>query len=260
MPAITDNTPDTWEELEEIVTAILCECGMDARRQVRLSTPRGTITVDAYAEETTRGIVQSIVCECKYWKSNIPSAVIREFRTVMQETGAHRGYIISRAGFQRGAVEAAVSTNIELLTFSEFQDIYFEKWIHKRLWDIEEAIGDFNTYYEPIGRPGYSQLKSEEERSAYDEVWNKYLFAGLMLMPFSPYVRMIGSHPIPELPLNISEMESRGVQIPDDIKMATAYREFFEIIQIYARVGLSELRAVNPITRGKPPETITRDD
>ena len=64
MPAITDTTPKTWEELEEIVTAILCECGMAARRHVPLSTPRGTITVDVYAEETTEGIVQNIICEC----------------------------------------------------------------------------------------------------------------------------------------------------------------------------------------------------
>ena len=178
----------------------------------------------------------------------------------MQETGAHRGFIISKVGFQSGAVEAATSTNVELLTFSEFQAMYFDKWIHRRLWDIEEDIGDFNTYYEPIGRPGYSKLKSEEERIAYDDVWNKYLFAGLMLMPFSPYVRMIGNYPIPELPFDVSRMESKGIQIPDDIRMATGYREFFEIVQDYARVGLIALRGVNPITRGRPTETITRDD
>lgn len=260
MPAITDNTPDTWEELEEVVTAILLECGMDARRQVQFPTPRGKITVDVYAEETTRGIVQNIVCECKYWKRKIPSSVIREFRTVMQETGAHRGYIISSAGFQLGAVEAAISTNIELLTFVEFQEVYFDKWIHKRLWDIEEEVRDFNIYYEPIGRPGYSQLETEVERIAYDEVWNKYLFAGLMLMPFSPYTRMFGNRPTPELPFDVSEMENGGIHIPDDIKMATAYREFFELVLAYARVGLSALREVNPITRGKPPETDTHDD
>ena len=195
MLTITDNMPDTWEVLEETVTAILCECGINACRQVRLSTPRETITVDVYAEETINGIVQSIICECKYWKSNIPGAIIREFRTVLQETGAHRGYVISKVGFQSGAVDAAASTNIELLTFSEFQEVYFEKWFHKRLWDIEEEVGDFNTYYEPIGRPGYSHLKTEEERIAYDEVWSKFLFAGLILMPFSPYLRMVGNYP-----------------------------------------------------------------
>ena len=260
MSVITNNAPDTWEELEELVTAILCECGMAARRQVPLHTPRGTIAIDVYAEETAKGIVQSILCECKYWKRNIPSAVVREFRTVVQDTGAHRGYIISKAGFQTGAVEAATFTNIELMTLSKFQEVYFDKWIHKRLWDLEEAIGDFNTYYEPFGRPGYSQLKSEEERATYDAVWNRYLFAGLILAPFSPYLRMVESSPIPELPFDLSKMESVGIQIPDDIRMATAYREFFQILKDYAREGLSALRGVNPITRGQPPEAITRDD
>jgi|HubBroStandDraft_4_1064222.scaffolds.fasta_scaffold1395102_1 hypothetical protein len=41
---------------------------------------------------------------------------------------------------------------------------------------------------------------------------------------------------------------------------ASAYREFFAILTEYARNGLQELRVVNPITSGKAPEDITRDD
>ncbi len=257
---MTDKPPTTWVGLEELVTAILHECGMDARRQIHLSVPRGSITVDVFAKEEVNGIVQNIICECKYWKTNIPSATVREFRTVMQETGAHRGYIISKVGFQTGAVEAAMSTNIELLTLDQFQEAYFDKWIHRRLWTIENEIGNFNTYYEPLGPPGYSQLTSEEERVAYDAVWEKYAFAGLMLQPFSPYLRLTRDFPIPQLPFDVSEMERKGIQIPDDIRTATAYREFFHLLTQYARAGLSALREVNPITHGRSSQNISRDD
>ena len=260
MSAITARTPNTWQELEDTVTAILSECGMNADRHVEVVVPRGSIWVDVLAKEYIDGIAQTLVCECKLWKSNIPAETVRHFRTVMQETGAHRGHIISKIGFQSGAVEAAISTNIDLLTFDEFQSLYFDKWLNARLWYMEREIGNFNTYYEPLGRPGYSKLSSDEDRIAYDDVWNEYLFTGLILQPFSPFIRMRRDYPIPSLPLDVSDMESRGVRIPNDIKAVAGYRELFELLQEYARVGLSALREVNPVTRGKRPDDITRDD
>ena len=133
MALITERVPERWEQLEELVTAILHECGMMARRKVSLALPRGSVDVDVLAEETSDRIVQRIICECKNWRTNIPREVVQAFRTVMQETGAHRGYIISKVGFQPGAVEAARATNIELVTFIEFQNIYFDKWINNRI-------------------------------------------------------------------------------------------------------------------------------
>jgi hypothetical protein len=124
----------------------------------------------------------------------------------------------------------------------------------------ENEIGNFNTYYEPIGKPGYSHLKNDAERAAYDEVWHKYLFAGLILMLYSPYSRVIKENApdVCPLPIDVAQMEEQGVEVPEDIKADTAYREFFAILAQYARNGLRELRAVNPITSETAPENITR--
>ncbi|MDX8495316.1 restriction endonuclease [Mesorhizobium sp. VK22B] len=260
MPLITSQIPESWEQLELLVTAILSECGMEARRQIALDLPRGTVDVDVLAEENVDGIIHRTICECKNWQHNIPKDVVHAFRTVMQETGAHRGYIVSKVGFQSGAILAAHSTNIELVTFAEFQEKHFEKWIKTQLWAIEEEIGAFNTYYEPLGPPGYSKLANDEERAAYDAVFEKYAFAGLMLQPFSPYLRIARPYPLPPLPFNVAEIEARGLIVPDDIKVAAAYREFFRLLVAHAKKGLAALRAVNPITRGTPSESVTRDD
>jgi hypothetical protein len=48
--------------------------------------------------------------------------------------------------------------------------------------------------------------------------------------------------------------------VPNDIKAATAYRDFFELLTEYAGAGLQALRAVNPITKGRPAASITHDD
>ena len=60
-----------------------------------------------------------------------------------------------------------IATNIELVTFEEFQHAYFDKWIGKRIWAIEEQLDGFQTYYEPFVPPGYSSLTSDEDRAAY---------------------------------------------------------------------------------------------
>ncbi len=72
--------------------------------------------------------------------------------------------------------------------------------------------------------------------------------------------RMVGEYPFPELPFDIAEMTEKGVIVPGDIAGTTGYMEFLEMLETYALSGLKELRAVNPITRGRPVDTIERDD
>ncbi|WP_316237021.1 restriction endonuclease [Bradyrhizobium sp. SZCCHNR1015] len=96
---------------------------MEVQHQVRLPLPRGHYDVDVFAEETIEGITYRILCECKNWRTKVPQEKVHAFRTIMQETGANRGYIVSRTGFQAGAIEAAQATNIELVTYAQFQEM-----------------------------------------------------------------------------------------------------------------------------------------
>jgi hypothetical protein len=252
MTLMTSIQPQDWRDLENSVAGILQECGMAVQQQVHLPLPRGAVDIDVLAEDTVDGITHRIVCECKNWRTNVPQEKVHAFRTIMQETGANRGYIISRTGFQAGAHDAAQATNIELVTYAQFQERYFQKWFNARLWSIERAIGNFNVYYEPLGRPGYHFLRNDEQRAAYDAVWSKYCFAGTMLMHVSPYTRLVAANqpPVP-LPLDVRELERHGYAVPEDVKAATGYRELLALLETYAREGLQELRAVNPITAGK---------
>ncbi|MGW6336091.1 restriction endonuclease [Nocardia rhamnosiphila] len=252
MTLISGLSPDGWRDLETTVAAILAECDMAVQRGVRIQLPRGHVDVDVLAEETAQDIKQTIVCECKDWSSNVPQEKVHAFRTVMNETGANRGYIITRKGFQQGAIAAAVSTNVELVTFEQFQERYFTKWFKSRIGAIKKSIGEFNTYYEvgPSSKPGYELLVSDSQRAEYDIAWNRYYFAGALLTSFSPYLYMVGNYPLPSLPLDVSRIEGEGFIVPDDIKTATGYREILSLLENYARLGLEELRPLNPRRNG----------
>jgi hypothetical protein len=99
---MTSLVPEDWEQLETVVAEILTECGLKANRQVTLPLPRGLVTVDVLAEENVDNILFRTIYECKNWRTNIPQDVVHGFRTVLQEAGDHRGYIISKVGFQSG--------------------------------------------------------------------------------------------------------------------------------------------------------------
>ncbi|ANG99102.1 hypothetical protein A8A54_21305 [Brucella pseudogrignonensis] len=261
MPLITNKMPDTWQELEQTVADILSECEMESTRTVNIKLPRGSVDIDVVAKETIDGIQNLIICECKNWQTNIPREIVHAFRTVMHEIGANRGYIISRVGFQVGAHEAAEATNISLVTFQQFQELYFTKWYKKRLWQVERRVSNFNTYYEPIGRPGFHLLETDEERDAYVDVWNTYAFAGALMMYFSPWMGMAGRELVPpELPIAVEGLEAEGYLVPEVMKNETGYRELLSLLEEIAVEGLAELRKVNPITRGRDPETIDRDE
>lgn len=252
MTLISSTTPEGWKDLETSVAAILSECGMSVQRGVRLNLPRGHVNVDVLADEAVEGITHRIICECKDWGTNVPQEKVHAFRTVMQETGANRGYIITKTGFQSGAIEAAASTNIELVTYEQFQQLYFTKWFNSRIRAVEDAIGNVNVYYEPgpWAKAGYDLLTSDGQRAEYDAVWAKHYFVGELLTPFSPYLRIVGSYPIPPLPMDVSNIEEADFLVPDDVKEATGYREILALLERYARVALADLRAVNPRQNG----------
>ena len=165
---------------------MLSECGMSVQRGVRLQLPRGHVDVDVLAKEAMQGTEHSIICECKDWSSNVPQEKVHAFRTIMHETGANRGYIITRKGFQTGAIDAAKSTNIELVTFEQFQERYFTKWFNGRIRAIEKSIGNFNVYYEgaPWAKVGYDLLTTDSQRAEYDAVWNKHFLLACYWCPF----------------------------------------------------------------------------
>lgn len=253
---IIQHVPQRWEELEEAVTNILTDAGMNAKRQVRLDFPRGGAVVDVLASEVHDGITTWIICECKNWSTNIPQDVVQSFRTVMQESGAHRGYVISKLGFQIGAVEAARSTNIELVTFEAFQDKYFDKWLAAQRCVVEREVKGIHSYYEPpFGIPGMNLLNDEDERAQYYEVWRRYEFVVPILLMFSPFIQ----RPPPPLPLDTSKLEAEGIVVPEDLKAIAGYRELLQLLVGYAKGALAELRTHNPVTRASRGGEVQRE-
>lgn len=117
-----------WRGLQERVAAILGECGLSAEVGRTLSTVRGVVEVDVFAMDPASTPPAVYLCECKRWSTNVPKAEVKSFRTDVADYGAHFGLFISARGFQSGADAVVEKTNVHLLDWIGFQDMFLERW------------------------------------------------------------------------------------------------------------------------------------
>lgn len=192
-----------------------------------------------------RGRKYAIACECKYWKSRIPQNVVHGFRTVVQEIGANIGYIVSMEGFQSGAVAAGDLTNLKLVTWQEFQDLFEESWFEEYFTkQIDERLDGLMTYAEPF-LPAWFEKMSDKDQSTYFSLKEKYDLFGVIMQSLGPYSRLFRKEPLPTLPLRTRLKPDPILKtIPDHILDETAYREFLDASISYGEAALAEFRVL----------------
>lgn len=122
--------PD-WRHLQERVAKILHECGFEVETPKPLDTIRGRVEVDVYAVDRASTPPSIYLCECKLWSRNVPQAEVLAFRSVVGDAGAHHGLFISAHGFQKGAYEVVQGTNVTLVNWPEFEELFRERWCRK---------------------------------------------------------------------------------------------------------------------------------
>ena len=232
---IENPRPDDWRALQDGVCQIFKEIGLDAVSEHILSTPRGKVSIDVYAVDQSSVEKIRYLVECKNWKNHIPQSVVHSFTTVMHETGAHIGFIISREGFQAGAAQYLNNTNIVGLTYEQFQARYFPIWWEKQFCaNVSAAADSLMQYVEPINTRRERFLKGLDKvkLAKYEELRQRYESFGIVM-------GMIGVGSITrkytvEPPLNIEDYKCRIVKV---------LGEEFEYTSQYYRTLMAEISA-----------------
>jgi len=242
---ITNSTPEDWQALQTEVGRILSECGFTVEIEKKIDSPRGAVELDVYAEETIRGRRYAIACECKHWKNRIPQTVIHSFRTVVQEIGANIGYIVSLEGFQSGALAASELTNLQLVTWQEFQLLFEESWYEEFFTkEIDRKLDGLMTYAEPF-LPAWFGRMSDADKNVYLGLKERYDLFGVIMQSLGPYTRLLRKEPIPPLPLRARLKPDPILDtIPDHILDETGYRELLEASILYGEAALAEFRVL----------------
>lgn len=144
---IDDPNPKDWRQLQTSVCRLMTEIGLTAEAEKLLKTPRGEVEVDVYAIDQLSVDKIRYIVECKNWSAAIPQTVVHAFTTVMSETGANIGFIVSQKGLQSGAEKYTNNTNIIGMTYLGLQQRYFDVWWERcfcrQIGDMADEMMDF---------------------------------------------------------------------------------------------------------------------
>jgi hypothetical protein len=169
---MTNRRPENWRELQELVAYYFNYSGYEAEVSKTIKTVRGQVEIDVFVK-ARKELGENIICECKFWNTPIPQEKIHAFRTVVNDSGASLGIIISKIGFQSGAYLAAENSNVKLLTWEEFLDLLFEKWFDFRKKRLLRIIQPLMVYTDPYDVP--TEMFSPDQTKEYKDSLKKYI-------------------------------------------------------------------------------------
>lgn len=173
---IYNTGPTTWQGLEIMVREVFNDMGCIAVNQRTINTVRGDVNVDVIVEDYTIKPKLIYLCECKYWNTEVPKYVIHSFRTVVSDYGAHCGFIISKSGFQAGAYEAILNSNLFLFTWDEFLSNFEDRWLETMVNQLHNIGEPVRNYCNPISTFFLEQFNklTVEEREDFEEATNRF--------------------------------------------------------------------------------------
>lgn len=261
---IDDPLPENWQDLQTGVQRIFRNVGLLAEVEVDLETPRGSVNVDVLATDVRSVDKIRYIVECKNWGSSIPQTVVHSFTTVMHETGANIGFIISKHGLQQGAKQYTQNTNIIGMTYLEFQQRYFEAWWNRYFCPrIGDAADEPFQYVEPINSKRdreYAKL-SLQEQEKFDQLRQEKGVAVMVLsmLNYRFMSKALNTGNLLEVPKDLDDFKTRVLaQICPHIEWhCDTYRELLEIILEYLSDTKAEFDAIFGGAIFEPPSSIT---
>ncbi len=110
-----------WYNFQEVICEHFNSIGAMAKTNQTIEGVRTKHDIDILVKTKFLGEDLTWLIEAKYWKTNVPKEKVLALRTIVDDVGADRGFIISQKGFQSGAYEASKNTNVKLKTFDELK-------------------------------------------------------------------------------------------------------------------------------------------
>lgn len=237
---INSSLPSDWQDLQIQVAGILEESGLVVETNKEIQTVRGAVNIDVYAEDTAHQPTAIYLCECKHWQRSVPKYVVHSFRTVISDFGANWGLIISSHGFQSGAFEAAVNSNVQLLTWEGFQELFVERWFENyMLPHLYEEVTPLVDYTEPINSRIFRKAEKFDGESTKHfielrEQYSALAFLGLALF----FEKRVPSLPLRESLGRMSLPLPEKSNLPESLLDSKCLRELLETAIEEIRKGL----------------------
>lgn len=111
----------SWSEYQALAAAAFADMGCSVAIDGALRGARAVHRVDVLVRFSKWGINHLWIVECKHQKRRVTKSAVETLKSIVLDTGADRGLLLSEAGFQPAALAAATKTSLSLLTLAELR-------------------------------------------------------------------------------------------------------------------------------------------
>lgn len=108
-----------WREYQERAADFFRNIGLDANTDETINGVRTTHDIDVVVRSDHVGFNLLWLVECKHWKTRVSKLHVLALREIVADVGADRGILLAESGYQRGAIEAAHLTNVQVTSLQE---------------------------------------------------------------------------------------------------------------------------------------------
>jgi restriction system protein len=161
-----------WADYQERAADFFRSIGLDAKTNVSLKGVRTSHDIDVVVSSEHVGFDLLWVVECKHWNAPVSKLHVLALREIVSDLGADRGILLAESGYQRGALEAANLTNVQLTSIAELMVTAGKALGMAQLRIIQERIDQCRVRYwnldketridrglrPDVGRIGYSAV------------------------------------------------------------------------------------------------------
>lgn len=111
-----------WMDYQRKVARFFSDLGMEALVDEKVKGVRTSHDIDVLVRGSYVGFDIVWLVECKAWKSRVPKEKVLTLRQIVDDVGADRGFVMSESGYQSGAFEAALLTNVTLTSIADLTE------------------------------------------------------------------------------------------------------------------------------------------
>ncbi|MBT9143794.1 MAG: hypothetical protein DDT32_02138 [Syntrophomonadaceae bacterium] len=136
-----------WKDYQEEAAAFFRSLGLDASTDVTVQGVRTSHDIDVVVRSHHVGFDITWLVECKRCKTRISKLHVLALREIVTDVGADRGILLSEAGFQSGAIEAAALTNVQVTSLAQVRTTASNDILSMRLCEIYDRIEECKERY-----------------------------------------------------------------------------------------------------------------
>lgn len=129
-----------WRNYQNEVATFFRSLGLIADTDLTLQGVRTNHNVDVVVRSHHVGFTITWIVECKHWKRRLTKLHVLALREIVADLGADRGILLSEAGFQSGAVEAANLTNVHVNSLATLKTQSETEVIAMRLRELFDRV------------------------------------------------------------------------------------------------------------------------